>query len=789
MKFTLDWLKDHLETKLSSNIISEKLTSLGMEVESVTDNNKKFENFVVGYIEKADRHPNADKLQICEVDIGDKVLTIVCGAKNARPGIYVVVALVGAIIPDSNTPLKKGNIRGFESQGMLCSTDELLIESDGIDGIIELSNEYIPGTPAAKALGFDSIVFDVSITPNRADCFSVRGIARDLAAIGCGTLLPLKIHAIEESFENPIDVEIKTDSCAYFSTCALQGVSGKTPSYIARRLGAIGQKAIHCPVDVANYICIDIGQPLHIFDSEKLTNKLVVRDFIPGEKLKTLDGKETIIPENAIIVATEDTPLSIAGIMGGEDSAFSENSKNILIEAAYFDKIAISKTGQALRMVSDSRTRFERGIDPENIDMALKYAVSIISSNCKCQISNTKKYGIIPNNTKIIELTFNKFTALTNLKLEDFRNCAKILENLNIKILDVSDDVIRVESPSYRYDLEIEEDIIEEILRIIGYDNIKEEELKKEDPKIQIAVVDKFSDALVYNGYYEVKTFSFIDEKTASIFAPPAEILNIMDPLTVEFSKLRPTVIASHLKSIKNSQNKSQKNSKIFEVGKRFYKINESIFEENTLVATISENKTNRNWRHKQEKVSVFDIKEDLERLLSIACSGFRISNEAPNYYHPGRSGSYIIQKDTVVAHFGEIHPSVLSSIGVSGPIVCFELFLDKLPKASENKAKQPIILSQYQPTTRDFSFIVNKDICANKILETIKKLRIDSIKNISIFDVYESSSLGDGKKAIAFEILMQSDKETLSEEQIKEVSEKIITAISKECNGILRDQ
>jgi phenylalanyl-tRNA synthetase beta chain len=789
MKFTLDWLFDHLKTNLSYLDIAEKLTELGIEVESVIDNSQKFENFVVGYIKKAEKHPNADKLQVCQVDIGTEILAIVCGAKNAREGIFVAVAKVGALIPTFNEKLKKGNIRGIESQGMMCSTEELLIEDDGIDGIFELDSNSAPGTFLAEALKLNDIIFDVSLTPNRADCFNVRGIARDLAALGVGELLPLNIKRANRTFKNPTDIEIKTDKCPYFSLTAVRNVYGKTPEYIEKRLKAIGQKLISLPVDIANYICVDVGQPFHIFDLDKVPSKLIVRESKQGELIKTLNGKEVILPEGAIVVSSENEPLSIAGIMGGEKSAFSENAQNILIEAAYFDKVSITKTGQNLRLDSDSRTRFERGIDPNAIDENAEYTLSILSKACNCEISEIKNSGKIPNNKNKITLTFDKFNALTGLPANDFEKSKNILEALGIIIKSFDEKSVTVETPSYRHDLEIEEDLIEEILRITGFEKIKEEELKITTPITQIYTSDKISDALTFNGFYEVKTFSFLDKKTALLFLEEEKLITIKDALTVDFSILRPTVISSHIKAIKNSQNKSQRNSKIFEIGRKFCKNQSNIMEENMLTLTMSENKADRTWRHAQENVSIFDVREILEKIFNMLALDARLTTEAPKYYHPGRSGTYMIQKDTVIAHFGEIHPSILSSIDVIGPVVCFEFFLDRIPEIINSKIKKPLALSQYQPTSRDFSFIVEKQIEANSILNTIKKLRIDCVKKVSIFDVYESSSIGEGKKAIAFEVIMQSDKSTLTEDQINEASNKIISAISKEHSGIIRDQ
>ncbi|MDR1476483.1 MAG: phenylalanine--tRNA ligase subunit beta [Holosporales bacterium] len=790
MKFTFDWLKDHLQTDLSYREIADMFTNLGIEVEEILDNVLKFQDYAIGFIRNAKPHPNAERLQICEVDIGDRVLNIVCGADNARSGIYVVVAKVGALIPSTATRLKKSTIRGIESEGMMCSAEELLLEGGRIAGIIELAQDSVIGGNVAQALKVADVVFDISITPNRADCFSVRGLARDLAAAGAGKLLPLPLLNIAENIENPTNVDVRTGNCSYFSTMAIKGISGRTPDYIERRLRAIGQRLIHFPVDIGNYICFDLGQPLHIFDLDKVSSDLIVRESVAGEKLKTLNGEETILPNGAIVIASEDKILSIAGIMGSEASAFSENSRNILIEGAYFDKIAIARAGQFLRINTDSRTRFERGIDPDLVEYSVRYAASLITSNCSGMVSNIKKYGSLPTNRTIVTLTFGKFQALTGLNHEDFMKSKEITERLGMTVKRAGSEEMVIESPSWRHDIGIEEDLIEEVVRIVGYNKIEDQELEKKEPISKVYTLDKIADSLIFNDFYEVKTFSFVDTKTASFFAEQENHILITHPATSEFTTMRPSVIASHLKAIRLAQSKSQKNGKIFEIGKRYRKSHSEmhdLVEENTVTATIAEDKTNRTWRCRSEDVSIFDIKESLEKILNMTVSGFRLVPEAPEYYHPGRSGSYIIQKDSVIAHFGEIHQSVLSELDITGPVVCFELFLDCVPELVVFKQRAPLKLSQYQPTIRDFSFIVKKKVRSADVVNAVKRLKLDYVTHVSIFDVYESELIGSENKAIGFEVVMQSDRSTLTEMDISEISNKIIESIAKNCEGILR--
>ncbi len=793
MKFTFNWLKDHLTTNLNYIEISDKLTSLGIEVENITDYSKILDKIVVGKILTADKHPNADKLHLCKVDVGYREpLNIVCGARNARADIYVAVALEGAIIPRDNNVLKKGSIRGIESQGMMCSYSELNIEAptNTDDGIIELPELSVIGQPVYKALGLDDIVFDVSITPNRADCFSVRGIARNLAAAGCGDLLDLNIGETEATIDNNVTLRLETNNCHYFSTLAIDAFHGKTPDIIANRLKLIDQKLISCPVDIANYICFDIGQPMHIFDRDKLKCVIHIRDSKAGEKLATLNGgKVETLPEGAIVASSDTEVLSLLGIIGGESTAVSNDSKNLLVESSYFDKIAITKAGQYLHIVSDARTRFERGTDPNNVELSTKYFVYLLSQACpSIKISKINSVGSLPNNTYEVTLTFNKFNALTNLGIDEFRKSKNLLSNLGCTILDYNDNYIRVKTPSWRHDLRIEEDIVEEVLILMGYDRIQSIPMEYNTPVMTHDIDDKLIDALIYNGYYEVKTFSLIDKKTAELFANSKNIVNISAVLSSEFAVLRPTLVASHLKSVLQAQNRSQNRLKIVEIGKQFHIANDNIIEEKILIGTVAELTNSKHWLHKN-KLSVFEIKEDLEMLINIIDPNVRINDNAPEYYHPGRSGSYIYHKDTKIAQFGQIHPAILSALDIKGNVMVFEIFLDKIDNNKTKKIKKPIVLSQYQPVTRDFSFTLHKSVTASKLIECINKLHIPEIKDINIFDVYESETLGNDKKAIAFEVLLQSKTETLKDEQIQAISDKIINSITVNCNGILRDK
>ncbi|MDR2074982.1 MAG: phenylalanine--tRNA ligase subunit beta [Holosporales bacterium] len=793
MKFTLEWLQSHIETNLSVGEISEKLVSLGIEVEDICDTSKKFDRFVVGRIERCCKHPEADRLSLCNVNIGNSNnLQIVCGAHNVRAGMNVAVALLGSIIPSSGLPLKKGKMRGYDSDGMMCSASELQLEDmEDNGGIIDLGNEdhLIPGTPLSKILGSNEVIFDVSITPNRSDCFSVRGIARLLSASGAGPLKHFVVPEVKETITDAVNVNIQTKDCLYFSCRVVKNIfSVQTPDFIERRLRAIGQKLIHPVVDIANYICLDLGQPMHMFDLNKLdlSKGLSVVNAKGGEILETLDGNKTEIPKGGIIVASGEQPLSVAGIIGGTATSVSYSTKNILIESAYFDKITISLTGQKVRVATDSRTRNERGIDPAGVDIAMNYASYLLGS---CDIGSVKKYGLLPKNKRKITVSFEKFKNLSGLSKTQWKLAAKILRTLKFEVISSDDNKMEVITPSFRHDLSIEEDVIEEILILIGYNKINTIELEKKEPITLTYTEEIASDILIYNGYFEVKTFSFIDTNTALLFEENEKnLIKLTDPLTNEFAVMRPSVIGSLLKCLKNNQNKSQKDAKIFELGKKFAIKDKKISEMYMLTILLVGQNTDRTWEKKQRDVSVFDLKRIVEKILSgLGIQRFNVKNSTEvDYYHPGRRGTYTFKKDEPLAFFGEIHPEILSKMDIDGRVACAEIFMDSLPEFHSKKIRGQINMSPYQSIKRDFSFIVGNAVTADKLICAVQKTQIPHLQYVNIFDIYE---VNENKKAIGIEVILQSQKETLNDEQIAKISNTIIANVKKSCGATLRGE
>jgi phenylalanyl-tRNA synthetase beta chain len=525
-----------------------------------------------------------------------------------------------------------------------------------------------------------------------------------------------------------------------------------------------------------------------MFDLDKLdiSKGLSVVNAKGGEILGTLDGNKTEVPEGGIIVASGEQPLSVAGIIGGTATSVSNSTKNVLIESAYFDKITVSMTGQKMRIATDSRTRNERGIDPAGVDIAMNYASYLLGS---CNAGPIKKYGNLPENKQKITVSFEKFKNLSGLSKNEWRSAVGMLQALGFGVTSFDNNKMEVITPSFRHDLSIEEDVIEEILILIGYDKINTIELEKKEPIITTYTEETASDILVYNGYFEVKTFSFIDTNTALLFENNEKnLIKLVDPLTNEFAVMRPSVICSLLKCFKNNQNKSHNNAKLFELGKKFVIKNEKISEMYMLTILLAGQNTDKTWEEKQRNVSVFDLKKIIEKVLSgLGIQKFNISDSTEiDYYHPGRKGIYTFKKDEPLALFGEIHPGILSKMDINGRVVCAEIFMDSLPEFLSKKIKGQANISPYQQIKRDFSFVVDNATAADKLIRAIQKTQIPHLQCVNIFDMYE---VDENKKAIGVEIVLQSQKETLNDEQITKISDVIITSVKKNCGAVLRGE
>lgn len=806
MKFTLSWLKDHIDTKLHYTEIYQKFIDLGIEIEYIVDQRDKYKNFVTGIIVDAVRHPNADKLCLCEVDVGGKILHIVCGASNARKGIYVIVALEGAVVPCSGITIKCGKIRGEESQGMLCSDTELSIAlkdyagvfsgDNTCDGIIEL-NKCQPGLSVCDLLQLNDVIFDASITPNRADCFSVRGLARDLVGAGCGSMINLNSSDYYKtnkgaSIDNNIDVRIATNKCDYYTSCVFRNIIRQTPTFIAKRLKLVGQNLINPAVDIANYVCLDIGQPLHLFDKSKIASNIVVREAYESEKISALDNNTYTMHSGSVVVGDLDKPYAIAGIIGGKETAISEDTSEILIESAYFNSEAITVTGQKLRICTDARVRFERGVDPQAVEEGIHRFLQLANVR---EFSDIKRFGLCPVNAHKVELSFDLFASISGFGLDVFLNAKEVLERLGCNVIEADSTKIIVETPSFRHDLVIPEDIAEEIIRVYGINAIEPVRLEMGHKQV-CNNVQKYTDTKLLNylcnsGYQEIKTFSFVEEECARLFTRQgSSVLKIQNPINAAMNTMRNSLIASAIPAIAKNQCRGMNNLKLFEYGHIFdFDSKGDINERQSIAAIMTCDYHDRHWNSKQRKVEIFDIKQDVEKCMSILSTSYTISNgsNGVEYYHPGRCGTIFAKINgtkTIIGYFGELHPSIVERYEIVGPVMCFEIFLDNLQILQK---KVNLNVSQYQAVSRDFSFIFNGQVTADKILNSIKKMNITEVVDVRIFDLYKHESIGSNKKSVGVEVVLQSQKETLQDEFIECISNKIIATINQNLGGELR--
>lgn len=797
MKTSLGWLKTHLETTAPLDRIVATLVMRGLEVESIADRAKALAPFIVARVLKAEPHPNADKLQRCLVDTGKAQVEVVCGAPNARAGLVGVFAPPGAVIPRSGMVLKASAIRGVPSNGMLCSGYELNLSEDR-EGIIELADSLAPGTPFATAMGLDDPLIDVKITPNRADCLGVRGIARDLAASGLGRLTPLDTAPVKGEFPCPVTVRLAgpdDKACPLFLGRLIRGVgNGPSPRWLQDRLTAIGLRPISALVDITNFLTFDLDRPLHVFDADKLHGNLTVRGALAGEELAALNGKSYALDPDMTAIADERAVLSLGGVIGGESTGCDETTRNVFIEAALFDPLRTSATGRKLNLQSDARYRFERGVDPEFVRPGLEIATRLMLEICGGVPSAIAEAGAVPEWRRRYHLRAARVLSLGGVDVPAATQ-QRILADLGCQV-SAAQDGFAVEPPSWRADIEGEADLVEEILRIHGYEQIPVVPLARDAalPKPVLSPVQRRTGfvrrSLAARGLVEAVTYSFMARAQAALFGAVPESLVLANPISADLDVMRPSVLPNLLAAAQRNADRGFPDGALFEIGPLYRDDTPSGQQEMATGIRLGRTGAKR-WDDPGRPVDALLAKADALAALGaagVAPESLQIAAEPPDWYHPGRAGM-LRQGGKLLARFGEIHPGVLTAMGVAGPAVGFEVFLDAVPapRARASRARPLLKLSPFQPVARDFAFLVDRDLPAETLLRAARGLDRKLVAEARLFDVYEGAGIPAGKKSLAITIVLQPEEATLTDEAIEAFSQKLIAAVEKATGGTLR--
>jgi len=797
MKFTLDWLKDHLETEKDLDTIVDTLTNIGLEIESVEDKSKTFNDFTVAEVIKAEQHPDADRLRVCSVKTIDGVFQVVCGAPNARTGMKGIFAPENSFIPGTGIRLKKSKIRGVESCGMLVSEKEMDI-SDEHDGIIEVEAKYNLGDKFIDVFNLNDPVIEINITPNRGDCLSVRGIARDLAAAGLGKLKEnTLINNIAGTFESLVkwEKDFKGDEeyiCPGVAGRYFKNVVNKeSPLWLQQRLKAIGLRPISALVDITNYITYDLGRPLHVYDADKIKGNLKMRFAKEKETCLTLDEAKYECRTDMIVIADNDKLHGIGGVMGGLDSGCSLDTKNVFLEVALFDPISVTKAGRYLKLQSDARYRFERGIDSSSIDWGVQAATKMIIDLCGGEVSKTVQTNILNTNVKQINFNTDKVTSLGGVEIS-IKEQKNILESLGFAVQE-QNNILIITPPSFRPDIHDEADIVEEILRIYGFDKIPLIDIQDKDSKKNILNSNlksfyKIKRVIANQGYLEAVTWSFMDKQVAKLVSD--NVIEIKNPISSDLNVMRPSNVPNLLHAINLNKSKMINRGKLFEVGPIF---SESLEDRQTNVATgISYgNISEGNWNSNSKDIDVFDIKADLMRILdslNTPINNLNYEKIENKIFHPGKSSSLRIGKN-IIANFGELNPILLKSMNIQNPVMAFEVFTDALGQFQIKKTSTIAAFDNnpFQMVERDFAFLFPNSVKADEIISKIKKIDKKLINKVSIFDVYEGDKIAKDTKSIAIRVLLQPLEKTFNDEEIESLSTQIIDVITINFKATLR--
>jgi len=801
MKFTISWLKEHLNTKYNENKIIEKLTDIGLEVESFENVSSEFDSFKIARIINAEQHPNADRLKVCDVDIGQKdTVKVVCGAPNAKKDLLTLYAGPGSIIPKNKMKLAVSKIRGVTSYGMLCSESELNLSNES-EGITELNqNKYSNKIGKKFFKNISEKVVNLSITPNRPDCLGVRGIARDLAAAGVGKLKNISKRKLKKEEPQNIKVSIKKDKnkgCTIFGSCLIKGVSNKeSPKWLKDKIESLGQKPISAIVDITNYVMLDLNRPLHAYDSDKVDKEIIVRNSKKGEIFEALDGKKYKLEDDMCVISDKSGVLGLGGIIGGTRSGTEFNTKNILLESAYFISRSIRKTSKLLNLDTDAKFRFERGIDPTSIEIGLERGAQLITDICGGKISKFDIQKIEKDKKNKIKFKITLFEKIAGFKIKE-KEIIKILTDLGFGISKKKQE-LELKIPTWRPDITQPIDIVEEVVRIKGYDNIKILEPEKTRIKPTLNKQQKLfhflKRSVASKGYYETVTWSFTDSKINQLFKENNNEVKIINPISSDLDVLRNSIFPNLMFYLKKNLDRGFKDISLFEIGPIFR--GKQPGQQLNVIGAVKSGKISRlNWNEKERLVDVFDAKKDAINTLIEAGydkDDFFIRDKSPSYYHPGKSGSIYLDKDDIepAAYFGEIHPNIIKKIDIkTESLVNFEIYLDHLKdnKLKLKDQKSNFEYSDYQKSERDFAFVVDKNIKVQDLIELITSIDKDLIKSVKVFDVYEGENIPSNKKSIALNVTIQSSEKTLNENDLEKINNLIISTVESKSGAKIR--
>ena len=794
MKTTIDWLKTHLDTDAPVRALVERLVMLGHDVEEVENRAEALAPFTVASVVSAERHPNADRLKVCLVDTGTTQLQVVCGAPNAHAGMKGVFVPAGTVIPRTGALLRESVIRGVASRGMLCSAYELGLGEDH-EGIIELPGDAPVGAQYAGYAGLGDTLLDIKVTPNRADCLGVRGIARDLAAAGLGRLKPLDTTPVPGSFRSSIGIHIEDYSaCPLFLGRHLRGLrNGPSPDWLRRRLEAIGLRPISTLVDVTNFLTFDVNRPLHVFDSGRLQGNLTVRFARPGETLLALNGQEYALDAEVTAIADQAGVQSLGGVIGGEATGCTEATTEVLIEAALFDPVRTAATGRRLGISSDARYRFERGLDPAFVKDGMEIATRLMLDLCGGEASEIVTAGAVPDWRRRYVLRPERPATLGGLDMPPMESAA-ILTALGFVLEPQDGGDLAAEPPSWRGDIEGEADLVEEILRVKGYDQIPAAPLDRDTaltrPSLSPAQrqAELVRRTLAERGLVEAVTFSFISTREAELFGGAKPELRLVNPISADLDAMRPSLLPALVSAARRNADRGFPDTALFEVGP-LYRNDTPEGQVLAAAGLRAGHAIPKHWRKKAREVDLYDAKSDAFGALAaigVSVEGVQVSTESPAWYHPGRAGTLRLGTK-VLGTFGELHPAVIDALDARPPIAGFEVFLNAVPLPRAGRARPPLHLSVFQPIERDFAFIVDRDLPAESLLRAARGVDRKLVTEIRLFDVYQGAGLPDGKKSLAITVVLQPRERTLTDAEIEGFSERLISQVEKATGGQLR--